>query len=134
MATMDRKPLFLVVEDNYILLEMLTTLCERQGIQVVSASSGEDAVTFLRGHGATVDGLFTDINLPGLIDGWTVADAYRVLNPGRPVVYASASPRVDRASVPGSLFLRKPFQVADLMELVRMMAESAYPSPIRAAG
>ncbi len=120
---MDRKPVLLIVEDNYILLEMLTNLCEREGITVVSASSGEDAMTFLREHGGEVDWLFTDINLPGLIDGWMVAEAYSALNPGRPVIYASASRRPERASVESSLFLRKPFRVAEIVELARMMAD-----------
>ena len=129
---MDRKPVLLVVEDNYILLEMLTTLCEREGITVVTTSSGEDALTFLRGNGGAVDWLFTDINLPGLIDGWTVAEAYGALNPGRPVIYASASRRPERASVPGSLYLRKPFQVAEIIELARMMADPTYIDDMRA--
>lgn len=124
---MDRKPVILIVEDNYVLLEMLTNLCEREGITVTAASSGEDALTFLRSHGGEVDWLFTDINLPGLIDGWTVAEAYSALNPGRPVIYASAARRPKRASVPGSLFLRKPFQVAEIVELARIIAD---PSPI----
>lgn len=120
---MDRKPVVLVVEDNYILLEMLTILCEREGVKVVATSSGEDALTFLRANAGSVDWLFTDINLPGLIDGWTVAEAYRALNPGRPAIYASATNRSERTSVPGSIFLQKPLKVADMVELVRLMAD-----------
>lgn len=119
---MDRKPVVLVVEDNYVLLEILTNLCEREGVAVVSASSGEDALAFLRERGSEVDWLFTDINLPGLIDGWTVAEAYAALNPGRPVIYASAARRPERVCVEGAVFLRKPFRVADIVELARMMA------------
>ena len=119
---MDRKPVVLIVEDNYVLLEMLTNLCKREGITVVSASSGEDALTYLRENGAKVDWLFTDINLPGLIDGWTVAEAYTSFNPGRPVIYASAARRPERACLERSVFLRKPFLVAGIVELARMMA------------
>ncbi|KQP51980.1 response regulator [Methylobacterium sp. Leaf108] len=130
---MDRKPVVLVVEDNYILLDLLSTLCERQGITATAVSSGEDAMAFLRGNPGEVDWLFTDINLPGLIDGWVVAEAYRALNPGRPVIYTSASRLPERSAVAGSVFLRKPFRVNDLVELVRMMAAPPRRA-LRAAG
>lgn len=120
---MDRKPVVLVVEDNYVLLEMLTILCERERVKVVAASSGEDALTFLRANAGKVDWLFTDINLPGLIDGWTVAEAFRALNPGRPAIYASATNQSEGVSVAGSIFLQKPLKVADMVELVRLMAD-----------
>ncbi|NEU11471.1 response regulator [Methylobacterium sp. BTF04] len=124
----------LVVEDNYLLLEMLTTLCEREGAQVVAASSGEAALALIREKGAKLDWLLTDINLPGLIDGWTVADAYRTVNPDRPVIYASTAGRIDRRSVPGSIFLRKPFRMHDVVAIARMMMGAAAVSPLRAVG
>lgn len=133
-AAMTSHPHVLIVEDNYVLLDVLTTVCERNGVNVVAASSGEDALTILRQRGPEIECLLTDINLPGLIDGWTVAEAYRALHPDRPVVYASAAEQVGRDTVPGSFFLRKPFQVQEIAELARMMAETAKPLPMPAAG
>ncbi|MBX9930443.1 MAG: response regulator [Methylobacterium sp.] len=130
---MDRKTVVLLVEDNYVLLEMLTNLCERAGLKVFAASSGEDALTLLRRSGGRIDWLFTDINLPGLIDGWTVAEAYRAFNPRRPVIYASVSPRPARVSATGGVFFRKPFHVAEIVELARMMARAEHAVPLRAA-
>ncbi|MGU3537010.1 response regulator [Methylobacterium sp. A54F] len=121
---MHAAPCVLIVEDSYLLLEMLATLCEQEGVRVVEASSGEAALTLLRQQGAAIDWLLTDIKLPGLIDGWTVAEAYRLIHPDRPVIYASTEAGLDRREVPGSLFLRKPFQLAAVTALVRMMAET----------
>ncbi len=59
----------LIVEDNYLLLEMLTRMCEREGMRVLAASSGEAALTMLRAEGEGIGWLFTDINLPGLFRG-----------------------------------------------------------------
>ena len=129
------RPTVLVVEDNYLLLEMLTHLCEQEGIAVLAASSGEAALTMLRDGRAAIDWLFTDINLPGLIDGWTVAAAYRERHPRRPVIYASTQPQLERRTVPGSIYVRKPFQIREILALARMMAvESANPEALRAAG
>ncbi|GEP08828.1 response regulator [Methylobacterium gnaphalii] len=111
----------LIVEDNYLLLEMLSSLCEQQGIRVFAASSGEDALTMLRQRASEIDWLFTDISLPGLIDGWEVAAAYREQNPRRPVIYASTAPHIARRTVPGSIFVHKPFQVREIISLAKMM-------------
>ena len=94
--------------------------------------TGEAALTILRDRGAAIDWLFTDIHLPGLIDGWTVAHAFRAIHPDRPVVYTSTDAN-GRIGVPGGLFLRKPFQVQEVNRLVRTMVEGLG-APLRAAG
>ncbi|MER2250705.1 response regulator [Methylorubrum podarium] len=124
----------LIVEDNYLLLEMLTRLCEREGMRVLAASSGEAALTVLRDGGESIDWLFTDIVLPGLIDGWTVARAYRERHPQRPVVYASTAPQIESRTVPGSYYLRKPFETREIVELASLMAGRPGEGRGRAAG
>ncbi|MCP1550898.1 MULTISPECIES: response regulator [Methylorubrum] len=121
---MPSAPTVLIVEDNYLLLEMLTRLCEREGMRVLAASSGEAALTTLRDGGEAIDWLLTDILLPGLIDGWTVAAAYRERHPKRPVVYTSTVAQIESRTVPGSLYIRKPFQAREIVELASVMAAS----------
>lgn len=125
----------LIVEDNYLLLDMLMGLCERRAMPVLSASSGEAAVSAIRAAGSNPRGadlalLITDINLPGLIDGWTVAEAYRTLNPGLPVIYTSTGERNDRRAVPGSVFLSKPFRIHDVIDLAGTMMRLLPAAPI----
>jgi two-component system, OmpR family, response regulator len=136
---MPRAQSVLIVEDSYLLLEIVASLCAMQGVRVVEASTGEAALTILRAHGPAIDWLFTDINLPGLIDGWSVAQAFRAARPDGPVVYTStdsggihAAKRV--RGVPGGLFLRKPFQVREVEQMVRTMARATAGLPMRAAG
>lgn len=124
----------LVVEDSYILLEIIAQLCASQRTHVIEASSGEAALTVLRERGREIDWLFTDINLPGLIDGWTVAEAFRAQHPDRPVVYTSTGQGRNPRAVPGSLYLRKPFQIREVNALVRMMNEGISDGQMRAAG
>ncbi|ACS42905.1 MULTISPECIES: response regulator [Methylorubrum] len=121
---MPSAPTVLIVEDNYLLLEMLTRLCEREGMRVLAASSGEAALTTLRDGGEAIDWLLTDILLPGLIDGWAVAAAYRERHPRRPVVYASTAAQIESRTVPGSIYIRKPFQAREIAELASVMAAS----------
>lgn len=121
---MPSAPTVLIVEDNYLLLETLTRLCEREGMRVLAASSGEAALTMLRNGGETIDWLFTDIRLPGLIDGWTVAATYRERHPRRPVIYASTAAQIESLTVPDSIYVRKPFQAREILELAGLMAAS----------
>ena len=123
----------LVVEDSYILLAIVAQLCAAQDTRVLEASSGEAALTLLRERGAQIDWLFTDINLPGLIDGWTVAEAFRAQHPDRPVVYTSSGSGRHPRAVPGSLYLRKPFQIRDVNAQVRMMREGVSDLELSAA-
>lgn len=125
----------LIVEDSYLLLEIVASLCEARGIRVLEASTGEAALTLLRKRGEEIDWLLTDIHLPGLIDGWTVANAFRAIKPEGPVVYASADTSSRQRIVPGSLFLRKPFQVREIEGAIRAVAEgSLAPLVLRAVG
>ena len=58
-----------------------------------------------------VDVLFTDVNLPGAMDGAALARRARELRPDLPVVYASARmSMVDPDTrVPDSIFVPKPY-------------------------
>ncbi len=116
------KPCVLIVEDSYMLLELLATLCEQHGVATLSAARGEAALSLLHQHGARIDWLLTDIRLPGPVDGWRVAEAYREIQPRRPVIYSSTTAPLNRPAVPGSIFVTKPFVIADILRLARMMA------------
>ena len=118
-------PCVLVVEDDYTLLEIVAILFRKAGLVVQVASSGEAALTLLRDRGAEIDWLFTDIGLPGFVDGWSVADEYRRIHPERPIVYASRGAKRPRRTVPGSIFVEKPFQPAEILRIADMMRFAA---------
>ncbi|ACA14850.1 response regulator receiver protein [Methylobacterium sp. 4-46] len=120
-ATSLRPTSVLVVEDNYLLLELIVALLAQEGLTAHAASSGEAALTLLRRHGPAVDWLFTDIVLPGLIDGWMVAEAYRALHATRPVVFASTTVHLDPRRARGGIVLQKPFALDDVVGVARMM-------------
>jgi two-component system OmpR family response regulator len=99
----------LLVEDEFLISEWVAESLVEQGFAVCTASNGADALRLLAS--APVDVLFTDINLPGDMDGTTLARRARELLPDLPVVYASG--RVNMLDsplrVPGSIFVAKPY-------------------------
>lgn len=124
----------LVVEDDFVLLEIVTRIFERAGLRVHQASGGEAALTILRDNGPAIDWLFTDVNLPGLVDGWVVAAEYRLSHPFRPVIYSSSAQFVTRRTVHGSIFVEKPFDPAHILNLAQMMESELAPAAPDGAG
>ncbi len=100
----------LFVEDEFLISEWVTQALSEQGFCVQTVSTAAQALMALRS--APVDVLFTDINLPGDMDGVALARRAREMQPHLPVVYASARTQMlDPAErVPGSTFVRKPYE------------------------
>jgi CheY-like chemotaxis protein len=99
----------LLVEDEFLISEMVAESLTGQGFSVRAVSNGVEALQHLAA--APVDILFTDISLPGGIDGTALARKARELLPDLPVVYASGGLRMfDLPSrVPNSIFVAKPY-------------------------
>ena len=119
----ERKVSVLVVEDESLILEMVSEALAERGFDVYAVANATEALCHLDA-GAAIDVLFTDINLPGM-DGLTLATRARQMRPALPVVYASA--RIDAmrsgVAVPGSRFVPKPYDTARICDLLDHVAE-----------
>ncbi len=113
----------LVVEDEFLICDMLAEVLSERGFEVHAVSNAEDALQHLTG-GHPCDVLFTDINLPGGMDGAALAELARQLRPTLPVVYASGAVRhIEHfRAVPGASFVPKPY---DLDKICGMLKECA---------
>ena len=116
-----RDPLVvLIVEDEPLVREIATLEFEDAGFHVIAAGDGDTAVSHLASD-AAIDLLFTDIRLPGSIDGWTIADRARELRPGLPVIYATGFTADAPRLVPNSRFFKKPYRPLAIIEAARAM-------------
>ena len=107
----------LMVEDEILISEWVAETLEELGFAVHCAANAADALRYLAS--APVDVLFTDINLPGGMDGTALARRARELSPGLSVVYASARVMLDAKSrVPDSVFVPKPYVPALVGRLI----------------
>jgi CheY-like chemotaxis protein len=121
----------LLVEDEFLISEWIAQSLAAQGFSVQAVSNAADALRAL--SCGSVDVLFTDINLPGGMDGAALARRAREMQPHLPVVYASARANVlnpaDR--VPGSSFVPKPYEpdlVGRLLNAAFKAAAEAVPA------
>jgi CheY-like chemotaxis protein len=100
----------LFVEDEYLISEWVAQSLLEQGFTVQTVTNAADALQYLAA--VAVDVLFTDINLPGGMDGAVLALRAREMRPHLPVVYASARVTLLKqdARVPGSIVVPKPYE------------------------
>lgn len=111
----------LLVEDDCLLRMMIGDVLEQQGYAVLPVDNGEAALNVMI-DGPQVDALVTDVNVPGSVSGWAVAQWFSVLRPGRPVIYASGAEADPKRQVENSVFMSKPFRPTQLVEAVAGLA------------
>jgi CheY-like chemotaxis protein len=110
----------LVVEDESLVREMIAEELRDAGFDVLEAADGVAASEILTTD-RRIDVLFTDIRLPGELDGWDIAQLARRQRSTLPVIYATGY-TVDRtAEVPGSIFLNKPYQPSQIVATIRKL-------------
>jgi CheY-like chemotaxis protein len=114
-----RRTSVLVVEDELLICKLITEVLCESGFAVHAVADAEEALRYLE-SGADIDVLFTDIDLPGGMDGSMLARQARVQRPELPVIYCSGrySPSALAPPVPRSIFLRKPYSPAELCRLL----------------
>jgi CheY-like chemotaxis protein len=78
----------LLIEDEFLIRELAEAYLEDAGFEVTVARDGREALDELA-KGTQFDLLFTDIRMPGGIDGRDVAEQAKKLIPGLRIVYAT---------------------------------------------
>jgi DNA-binding response OmpR family regulator len=122
--SLDRNHERIVITDsNASFRESLAQDLRAGGFEVVTAATGENAFHLLRSSGHTIDWLYTKADLPGLIDGWILADEYHAGGHDRAAVIAAASERV---SGQDHLVLKEP-SVAAALDAIRAVTTRQKP-------
>lgn len=110
----------LVVEDEVMLRYVICEVLRDGGLTVVEAASGDEALEFLRTDGY-IDLVFSDIQMPGAIDGIALAAHIHEEFPATQVLLTSGRARVNE-HVP---FVAKPYLVTTVLETIHTMLEGS---------
>jgi len=111
----------LLVDSNPGFCERLAQECRVANCAVLTAHTGERAFTILRHRQHQIGWLYSRAALPGLIDGWILADQYHHSYPSRPVIIAAHDTRF---SARGDIILKEP-TVTVVSETIRHVIEGA---------
>ena len=113
-------PSILVVEDEVLIRTVVGIYLRDRGFHVVEAGTADEAIRVLE-SGLPVDLVFSDINMPGSMDGYGLAQWLRHRRPGLHLILTSGSSQ--RAADLGKHrpLLGKPYDHAELERLIRAM-------------
>jgi CheY-like chemotaxis protein len=110
----------LVVEDEVFVRMDVAITIEDAGFKIYEAADADQAVRLLEEH-TDIRVLFTDINMPGPMDGLELARYARDHWPPIKIIVTSGHPRA-RDMPHESVFLSKPCRPDRLIETLREMA------------
>ena len=118
----------LVVEDEFIIRMGAVQMLEEAGFTVVEADNAHDAVSILENRN-DVCAIFTDINLPGSMDGMKLARMIRNRWPPIHLIVTSGliSPNDDDLP-PGGKFIRKPYDSGHVIATIRELLGQTPPA------
>jgi signal transduction histidine kinase/CheY-like chemotaxis protein len=115
----------LVVEDEEALRQPVASMLRRTGFTVLEAADGAEAIEILRVNGAKIDLILLDVTLPGASSHEVLAEAARVRPTIRVILTSAYSLEMLRPPVRSSQihgFIRKPYQLGDLVHTLRKAA------------
>lgn len=126
----------LVVEDDPVVRQIPATYLGDHGYEIVEAGNGEEAVDYLK-NGRPFDLLFTDVVLPGGMNGVEIGEKAKRNQPRIKIIYTTGyadSDVIDELTNTNAIVLRKPYSRDELLEIVRTSLDSENVNIIRGLG
>ena len=132
MTTAPESPIvILVVEDEFLVRLAAVAVLDQAGLRVAHAGSAGEALPLLA-HRADIALLFTDINMPGRMNGLELAFEVRRRWPAIGLLVTSSTRPSDLKMPGGARFLAKPYLADELVASVTALTDLPAPSPLRA--
>jgi CheY-like chemotaxis protein len=114
-----KRSVVLVVEDDFLIRICAVEMIEAAGFDVVEATSADEAIEILEAR-LDITVVFTDIQMPGSMDGLKLAAAIRGRWPPIKIVATSGLVDVRKVDLPeGGRFLPKPYSSAEIVGTLR---------------
>lgn len=113
-------PRILVVEDEFLIRMTLSEALGDEGFDVVEAETADAALPMLTSDPA-IQLLLTDIQLPGILNGRTLAQKAREHAPNLPVIFMTGQPDPNDNASPLDVFISKPYTLNDICDAARRL-------------
>jgi CheY-like chemotaxis protein len=109
-STATTRPVVLVVEDEFLIRMQTADVIRDVGYEVIEASNAEEAIAILESR-SDIRVVFTDVRMPGSMDGLKLAHAIRHRWPPVHIIATSGHHEVEKGHLPsGSLFFAEALQ------------------------
>jgi len=118
-ALPDRRAVVLVVEDEFLIRLMAEDMVEKAGFDAIGASDADEAVRILETR-SDIQVVFTDVQMPGSMDGLGLVEVIRHRWPLVALIVTSGRRHVHQADLPcRGRFLAKPYQLDQVATALR---------------
>ena len=116
-----QRPVVLIVEDEFLLRMDAMDMVAAAGFEAIEAANADEAIEILEAR-RDIAVVFTDIQMPGSMDGLKLARAVRGRWPPIKIVATSGQIEVKPADLPqGGRFLPKPYSPTEVTGMLREM-------------
>jgi CheY-like chemotaxis protein len=113
----------LVVEDEPVVRMDAAVTLEDEGFDVIEAATARAALAMLEKRNGDIDALFTDIDMPGDMNGLELAGIVYSRWPHIALVVTSGVVRVSGSLPGGGVFLAKPYKTSASVRIIREMIQ-----------
>ena len=114
-----RRPVILVVEDEFLVRISTVQMIEDAGFHVLQAADADEAIEILQVR-PDIRVICTDIQMPGSMDGLRLAHAVRARWPPIKIIATSGRVNVRIDDLPeGGRFLPKPYHPGEIARTLR---------------
>ncbi len=125
-------PTVLVVEDEVLIRLVIADYLRECGYRVHEAANAAEAVVVLESPTVTIDIVFSDVRMPGEMDGFGLARWVRVHQPDVRVILTSSVER--SADIAATLceagpLLEKPYEPTGVVERIRQLIAKSNTGP-----
>ena len=120
----ERSPTILIVEDEALIRIVLSDYLQECGFKVLEAAHADEAVKILEHAYVTIDLVFSDVAMPGMMDGFALARWVRANRRGLPIILTSGDANKAasaRELCEGEPFFNKPYDLAGVVSQIRTL-------------
>jgi CheY-like chemotaxis protein len=115
-------PAVLIVEDEPLVRLCAVETVEAAGFTVIEAANADEAIRILESR-RDIRVVFTDIHMPGSMDGLKLAHAVRDRWPPIKIIVTSGREKIAEQELPaGGRFFAKPYDPAQIQDTLRAWA------------
>ncbi|MBP1847830.1 CheY-like chemotaxis protein [Rhizobium petrolearium] len=121
------KPVVLVVEDSPMIRMGAVDLVLSAGYEALEAGDADEAIRILQSR-ADIDLVFTDVQMPGTMDGIKLSHYIRDRWPPVKLIVASGAAIIEESMLPGgSRFFSKPYDELTITEAMAQLLSHQHP-------
>lgn len=120
-----KKSVILIVEDEILLRMAALEIIREAGFEVLEAANADEAIQLLETR-LDIAVIFTDIDMPGSMNGLKLAQAVRGRWPPIKIIATSGHFKIQDGDLPsGGRFFLKPYRWADVMNTLHEFTRAA---------